>query len=41
MKKGTALNSTAIELPLVVPVFIAMGKNAAVSNRATQMRYRI
>ena len=38
MKKGMALNSTAMELPLAILPFIATGKKATVINHATSMR---
>jgi hypothetical protein len=38
MKKGTALNSIAIELLLATLAFVATGKKATVINRATPMR---
>jgi hypothetical protein len=37
MKKGMALNSTAIELPRAILPFIATGEKAIVSNRATPL----
>jgi hypothetical protein len=38
MKKGMALNSTAIELSLAILAFIVTGKKATVINRATPLR---
>ena len=38
MKKGMALNSIAIQLPLAILAFVAAGRKATVINRTTPMR---